>query len=266
MLEKTEQDRPRVIGNIPYYAEDRQPLVWAERCVLDLLLPCSAPENFDTLVWLHGGGLVANDKAFPQELLESGLALVAVNYRLMPRVAAPAFVEDAAAAIAWVFHHIADYGGNPERIFISGHSAGCYLGDLVVMDRSYLAAHGIDANRIAGNLSLSAQKVTHFAVREAMGIPAHRIVVDALAPLTHVRADAPPILLITGDRETEIPGRVEENALFLRMMRLAGHPDIELIEIPGADHGGMVLPAFAYFFPFIHSNHGKSAGVPRLRG
>ncbi len=150
-----------------------------------------------------------------------------------------------------VFHNIKDYGGNPGRIFISGHSAGCYLGDLVVMDKSYLAAHGIDANRIAGNISMSAHKATHFVIREAMGLPAHRTVVDALAPLYHVRADAAPTLLITGDRELEIPGRYEENALFRRMMRLAGHPDIDLIEIPGTDHGGMVVPAFSHFLPFI---------------
>ncbi|MDA3873347.1 MAG: lipase, partial [Kiritimatiellae bacterium] len=72
-----------------------------------------------------------------------------------------------------------------------------------------------------------------------------------MAPLYHVRADAPPTLLITGDREKEILGRYEENAYFWRMMRVAGHPNIELIEIPGTDHGGMVAPAFSYFMPFI---------------
>lgn len=219
--------------------------------MLDLRLPCDGRRNFDTLIWLHGGGLTELEKHFPDELLDTGLGLVAVNYRLASRVAAPAFIEDAAAAVAWVFRHIADYGGNPNRIFISGHSAGCYLGDLVVMDKSYLAAYGIDADLIAGNISLSAHKVTHFLIRAALGLPGHRILVDRLAPLYHVRADAPPTLLITGDREKEIMGRYEENAYFQRMMRVAGHPDIELIEIPGTDHGGMVTPAFAFFMPFI---------------
>jgi acetyl esterase/lipase len=251
MREKTEQERPRLIENIPYYAEERKPPVWPERCVLDVRVPAAAEEELDTLVWLHGGGLTANEKSFPAELLDSGLALVAVNYRLVPRVEPPECVADAAAAIAWVFRNIAGFGGNPERIFISGHSAGAYLGDLVVMDRTHLQAHGIDANRVAGHLSLSAQKVTHFVIRERMGLPAHRIVVDTWAPLHHVRADAPPTLLLTGGRDKDLPGRYEENALYERMMRLAGHQDIDLIEIPGADHAGMISPAFGFFPPFI---------------
>nr|MDA3875297.1 alpha/beta hydrolase [Kiritimatiellia bacterium] len=158
---------PRCLNeNIPYYEDGNQPAVWPERCMLDLCLPHDGRKNFDTLVWIHGGGLSENEKSFPLELLDSGLGLVAVNYRLLPQVAVSECLKDAAAAIAWVFHHISDYGGNPERIFISGHSAGCYLGDLVVMDASYLAVHEIDANRIAGNISLSSHKVTHFMVRE----------------------------------------------------------------------------------------------------
>ena len=68
--------------------------------------------------------------------------------------------------------------------------------------------------------------------------------VDEYAPLYHVRKDAPPMLLITGDREMELFGRYEENAYLWRMMKLAGHQRTRLYELDGFDHGGMAQPAF----------------------
>jgi hypothetical protein len=67
--------------------------------------------------------------------------------------------------------------------------------------------------------------------------------VDELAPLYHVRAEAPPMLMISGDREREMLGRYEESAFFWRMMRVVGHTDVELMELDGYDHGGVVEPA-----------------------
>ena len=131
-----------------------------ERCRLDFYHPLDVT-GFSTVVWIHGGGLRSQDRFLPPELLEQGLGVVAVGYRLHPRVKAPAYVEDAAAAVAWTLDHLAEYGGDPDRVFISGHSAGCYLGDLVVMDKHYLAAYGHDANRLARNITLSAHKITH---------------------------------------------------------------------------------------------------------
>jgi hypothetical protein len=72
-----------------------------------------------------------------------------------------------------------------------------------------------------------------------------------LEPLFHVRKDAPPMLVITGDREKELAGRYEENAYFWRMMKLAGHRDIALTELKGHDHGGMAEPAFPALIDFV---------------
>ena len=80
-------------------------------------------------------------------------------------------------------------------------------------------------------------------VREERGIPATQPVVDVLAPLYHVRADAPPMLLITGDRELEMLGRYEENAYMMRMMKVAGHTQTRLMELDGYGHG-MTYPAY----------------------
>jgi len=144
------------------------------------------------------------------QLKEKGIAVVAANYRLSPRAKSPAYIEDAAAAVAWTFHNIGKYGGSAKRIFVSGHSAGGYLAAMVGLDRRWLAVHQIDANSLAGLIPCSGQAITHFTIRAERGIGDKQPVVDDLAPLYHVRKDAPPMLLITGDRELELLGRYEE--------------------------------------------------------
>jgi len=171
------------------------------------------------------------------------MAVAAVNYRLYPVVKAPVYLEDAAAAVAWVFQHIEEFGGDPDLLFISGHSAGGYLTSMVGLDKRWLDRHEIDANRIAGLIPFSGHAITHFTVREERGIEGTRPVVDDLAPLYHVRKDAPPLLLITGDREMEMLGRYEENAYLMRMMKVVGHPDTRLFEMDGYGHN-MLEPAF----------------------
>jgi len=225
-------------SNISYYHESRRnadPYI-RERCVMDIYYPEKTKE-FATLVWFHGGGLTSGNKQIPDGLKGKGLCIVAVNYRLYPKVKAPKYIEDAAAAVAWVFNNIERYGGSASRIFVSGHSAGGYLTSMVGLDKSWLAAHKIDANRIAGLIPLSGHTITHFTVRKERGIPATRPIIDDLAPLYHVRADAPLLMLITGDREKEMLGRYEENAFMMRMMRVSGHKKTTLRELKGYGHG-----------------------------
>lgn len=223
-----------------------------ERCVLDLYYPAGT-KGYATVVWFHGGGLRGGNKSVPQELKEQGLAVVAVNYRLFPRVRCPAYLEDAAAAVAWTFRNIAGYGGNADLIFVSGHSAGGYLTSMVGLDKSYLAAHGLDADKIAGLIPFSGHTITHFTPREERGIPGEQPVIDKFAPLFHVRADAPPLVLITGGRELEMLGRYEENAYLWRMMKVAKHTKTELYELQGYDHGGMAAPAHGILLKHIRA-------------
>lgn len=213
------------------------------QCKLDIYYPTNA-KNFATIVWFHGGGITGGEKEIPRELIDKGVAIIAVGYRLSPKAKAPAYIEDAAAAVAWAFKHVAAYGGNNKLIFVSGHSAGGYLGTMITLDKQYLSKYNIDANSIAGVIPFSGQAITHFTVRQEMGIKDTRPVIDKYAPLYHVRADAPPMLLITGDREMEMLGRYEENAYLNRMMELVGHKSTRLYELQGYDHGGMAVPAF----------------------
>jgi len=230
--------------NIAYYPEDvsSKNEYIKERCKLDIYYPQNM-KGFSTVIWFHGGGLTGGSKEIPEELKGKGLCIVGVNYRLSPRVKAVNCIEDAAAAIAWVFNHIGEYGGDTSLIFIAGHSAGAYLALMNGLDKKWLNAYHINPNRIAGLIPLSGQAITHFVIRKERGIPKTQPVIDEFAPLYHVRADAPPLLLITGDREMELLGRYEENAYLARMMKLAGHKETRLLELQGYGHM-MTEPAF----------------------
>ena len=176
---------------------------------------------------------------------------MAVDYRLHPKVTAPTYIEDAAASVAWTLKHIAKYGGDPKRVFISGHSAGGYLTSMIGYDKQWLAKHGVDSDALAGLIPYSGHTITHFTVRAERGIDGKQPIIDDLAPLYHVRKDAPPTLLITGDRELEILGRHEENAYFWRMLQVVGHPDAVLHELDGYNHGQMADPAHPLLVRFV---------------
>lgn len=229
--------------NIPYRTGDNLDAYQKERCKLDIYYPENV-DSFTTVVWFHGGGLTGGEKFIPERLKNKKLAIVAVNYRLSPKAKSPAYIDDAAAAVAWTFKNIARYGGDPKKIVVSGHSAGGYLAMMVGLDKKYLEKYGIDANSIYKLVPFSGQVITHFTIRQERGIPDIQPVVDDMAPLFHVRADAPPLYLITGDRELELLGRYEENAYLWRMMNLAGSKTTTLYELDGFDHGGMPDPAF----------------------
>ena len=234
-----------ILENIPYYGKAEifsRPYI-GERCVMDIYLP-KGMDTFPTVVWFHGGGLTGGEKFIPETLKEKKMAIVAVNYRLSPKVEAVKAIEDAAAATAWVFHNIENYGGNKDLIFVSGHSAGGYLTSMIGLDKSYLQKHDIDADDIAGLIPFSGHTITHLTVRKEQGIPDKQPTVDNLSPLFHVRKNTPPMLLITGDRELEMLGRYEENAYFWRMMKVNGNDHVKLLELDGFDHGGMAYPAF----------------------
>jgi acetyl esterase/lipase len=212
-----------------------------KHCNLDIYYPANK-KAFATVIWFHGGGLSGGKKEIPDKLKQQGFAVVGVGYRKNPVVKNPVYIEDAAAAVAWVFKNIEKYGGDARLIFLSGHSAGGYLNLMVSMDKKWLQVHGIDANRIAGILPLSPQVITHFKIRNERGIDDKQPLIDEFAPLFHVRKDLPPLVLITGDRELELLGRYEENAYMHRMMKLVGHHRTSLYELDGFGHGPMMQP------------------------
>ena len=239
--------------NINYYSDsiNNKDEYIKKKCVLDVYYPKEG-KSLGTTIWFHGGSLTMGKTEMPSALKNQGYTVVGVDYRLYPKVKAPVYIEDAAAATAWVFNHISEFGGNPNSIFISGHSAGGYLVLMIALDKSYLDKYQIDANKIAGIIPMSGQAITHFTTRKENGIKPLQPIIDKYAPLYFVRDDAPPMLLITGDRELELYGRYEENAYLARMMKLVGHKNTKLYELQGYDHG-MTIPAFPLLLKFVNN-------------
>ena len=130
---------------------------------LDVLMPAGAT-NAPVIVFFHGGGLMSGTKRISEvlasTLVPEGIGVVSANYRLSPGVMHPAHMEDAAAAFAWTKRHIAEYGGDPDRVFVGGHSAGAYLAALMSLDPSYLKAHGMGLTAIRGALAGQARSST----------------------------------------------------------------------------------------------------------
>jgi acetyl esterase/lipase len=215
--------------------------------------PTNSP-GFATVVWFHAGGLTGGEKWIPELLKGKGFAVAAAGYRLSPKVKSPVYIEDAAAAVAWVKQNIEQFGGDPNRIYVAGASAGGYLALMLTLDKRWMAKHDIDPDSFLGVASLSGQVITHFTIRAERGGSGEQPVVDDLAPLFHIRKSAPPMLLVTGDRDIELFGRYEETAYFWRMLRVVGHTKNELHELQGFDHGGMTEPALPLVVKFVKAH------------
>src|SRR6516225_7304261 len=133
--------------NIPY-AEPAQ-----ERQVLDVYSPPNA-KNLPVVFWIHGGGWQTGDKTSvqlkPQVFMDKGFVFVSTNYRLLPSVDMATIVRDIAKSIRWVHDHIAEYGGDPQRLLVMGHSAGAQLAALICTDDRYLKAEGLSLAIIKG--------------------------------------------------------------------------------------------------------------------
>ena len=229
------------VNDIPY--RDAAEGYAQERCKLDVYYPTNETDA-PVVVWFHGGGIEGGEKHIDPQLKNCGLVVVAANYRLLPKAPIDDILDDAAAAVAWTYKNIAKYNGSKRKIFVAGHSAGGYLLDMIGLDKRWLAKYGVDADSLAALVPFSGQCVTHYNIRKQQGIPPLQATIDQYAPLTYVRADAPPIIIISGDRELELFGRYEEQAYFWRMLKLVGHKDVTLYEMQGYDHGAMPFPAY----------------------
>jgi len=117
-----------------------------ERQVLDVYWPKEA-KNLPVVFWIHGGGWQTGDKSDvqikPKVFTEKGYLFVSTNYRLLPSVDMTTLVQDIAKSMHWVHDHIAEFGGDPKRILVMGHSAGAQLAALICTDERYLKAEGL---------------------------------------------------------------------------------------------------------------------------
>ena len=133
--------------NVPYVEDGHA------RQVLDIYAPKDA-KNLPVVFWIHGGGWQTGDKTSverkPQAFMDKGFVFVSTNYRLLPEVEMGTIIRDVAKSLAWVTKNIAEHGGDPERIFVMGHSAGAQLAALVCIDDRYLKAEGVSFEGLKG--------------------------------------------------------------------------------------------------------------------
>jgi acetyl esterase/lipase len=232
----------KVVANIAYKSGESLTDYERERCKLDLYLPENR-KGFACLVWFHGGGMTGGNKGdkgtveVARAFVGDGIAVAAVNYRLSPKATYPSYVEDAAAAVAWIHEHIAEHGGDPEKVFVGGHSAGGYLTSLLGMDARYLRKLGMEPDAIAGLIPVSGQMMTHFTVRAERGIGSNAIVADEAAPIYYARKETPPFLIIMGDHDW--PARAEENQYFVAVLKSLGNTRATFLLVPDRNHGSI---------------------------
>ncbi|MBS1914357.1 MAG: alpha/beta hydrolase [Bacteroidetes bacterium] len=219
------------------------------RHLLDVYAPRNAA-GLPVVLFFYGGGWRSGDKRLFEHLGRAfaarGIIAVTVNYRLTPAVRSPAHTQDCAAALQWAYSSIAGYGGNPEAIFLSGHSAGGHLGALVTMDERYLAEVGLAPGVVRGcviisgatDLRLHSETTVYTAkeyIEQAFGSTQEELA--AASPIAYVRSGLPPFLVIVA--ELDPPGLREQGRRFADSLRDAGN-DVRFMSVKGRDHFSIV--------------------------
>jgi acetyl esterase/lipase len=209
---------------------------------LDVYIPDPAPRHVPVVVFIYGGYWNSGsrtDYAFAGRAFASrGFVTVIPDTRLVPQVRFPDFVEDDAAALRWVHAHIAEFGGDPERIYLAAHSSGAYNAVMLALDPEFLRKVGLPRGTIRKVAALSGPydflPLDVDATKEAFGQAKD---LAATQPVNFTSAAAPPMFLATGADDTLVYPR--NTAALARKLRQAGAPVIEK-SYPGVGHAGMI--------------------------
>ncbi|MBQ8885181.1 MAG: alpha/beta hydrolase [Clostridia bacterium] len=189
-------------------------------CKLDIYTP--EERGFETIVWFHGGGLVCGKKECGKELAEdfvkAGYAFVSVEYRMYPDQARfPDYICDCAKAIAFIKNIIKDYGGDGNKIYVSGQSAGAWIALMLCLNEKYLADVGIKVEDICGWLIDSAQTTSHFNVlKYECGEDEKAQRINEFAPIYYVSDKMSFSKMLLMFYENDMPCRYEQNMLFYK--------------------------------------------------
>lgn len=242
---------------------------------LDIYAPRPAPATpAPVVVFFYGGGWETGDKETYRfvgaALARQGILAVVPNYRLHPAVVFPAFVQDAADAVSWTRRHAAEFGGDPNSLFLMGHSAGAYIAAILALDPDYLRAVGMRRQEVCGIIGLAGPydfaASAPAGTRAVFGSEANW---KAATPGNHVTNEAPPMLLAAGSADRTVdPGNTTRLAALLSQAGDQVATDI----YPNVSHRAIVValaPALAFLAPvrdatigFIQS-HKACGTMPR---
>jgi acetyl esterase/lipase len=216
---------------------------------LDIYAPLSGPRPAPVVMFIYGGSWnsgARRDYAFVGRALAArGYVTVVVDYRLVPEVLYPVFVEDNALAVRWIRGNIQTYGGDPRRIAIVGHSAGAYNAVMLGLDRRFLRNTGVGSASIRAVAGLSGPyDFLPFTSAAAEAAFSRWPKLPETQPVNVVRSDAPPLFLASGDADTLVS--VRNTRTLAARLRSAGASVEEKI-YPGVDHAGTLTP-FSWLF------------------
>jgi acetyl esterase/lipase len=228
----TQFDRIDRHADLPYGQDPRQRL--------DVYSPRHAQDRPVVIFW-YGGSWVKGKKSdyrfVGTTLAEHGIVAVLPDYRLYPQVSFPAFDEDGARAVAWVEQHVQEFGGDPHRIVVMGHSAGGHTAAFLAFNHEFLRKFGADPNSIVGLVGLSGTYVlVPETPTERATFPAPYTEAD-WQPIRFVDAHSPPTLLLHGADDKEV---LPQEAIELRDAMLRDHLQVELDLYPHRGHGDTV--------------------------
>jgi acetyl esterase/lipase len=208
---------------------------------LDIYAPRRAG-SYPVVVFFYGGSWEEGDRGAYRfvgtALAERGIVTVIPDYRVYPEVRFPGFLEDGAQAVRWVRDSIADYGGDPGRIVVAGHSAGAHIAAMLALDPQWLRQAGLDPRDLSGLVGLAGPydflPLRSETLKTIFGPEQTR---DSTQPINFASAAAPPSLLIAGAKDTVVdPGNTTRLAARLREVGAS----VEAYLYPGVGHAGLV--------------------------
>jgi acetyl esterase/lipase len=209
---------------------------------LDIYAPRSGSGPWPVIYFVYGGAWYQGHRGYyefaARALAALGYVVVVVDYRLVPEVEYPTFLDDGAAGFAWTVEHITGCGGDPSRIALMGHSAGAYNAVMLLLAQRYLPAMGL-ADRVKAFVGLSGP-YDFYPFDVSVSIRAFGAAADprSTQPVNHVRPGLPPMFLATGDADTLV--RPRNTVALAAKLREAGNPAVET-HYPGITHPGTLL-------------------------
>jgi len=207
---------------------------------LDVWVPDGAPpaNGRPVLIFWYGGGWAEGKRQqygfAARAFADEGFTVVLPDYRKVPDVRYPAFLEDGAQAVAWTRDHAADFGGDPDRIGVAGHSAGAYIAVMLALDQRWTEAAGVPDGTIKAGVGLSGPYDFYpFDQKRSIDAFAGTPDPESTQPINQVSAGDPPLLLVTSSDDTVVRPYNAYN--LATAMRAAGVP-VELKDYPGLTH------------------------------
>lgn len=209
---------------------------------LDIYVPDGLKAPAPVLLFFYGGSWESGSRdqylAFGQAFASAGIVTVVADYRLYPQVRWPAFAQDAASAVALLHKDIAKYGGDPKRLFVSGHSAGAYNAVMVASDPKYLESVGGDFSWLRGVIGIAGPYDLLPLKSDDLIDIFHGANNRQILPITHVDGPRPPMLLIHGTADTTVgPQNTRSMAHTLKTHGSA----VEKITYKDVGHLGIIL-------------------------